>query len=434
MVNRVNHWMKNIPHDWNIIKLEEHVERITKGTTPSTYGFGFTQAGVNFIKVESIDDQGNFIPNMFSFISEKAHQKLARSQFKAGDLLVTIAGNLGRAAIVNESILPANTNQAVAIVRLSDGSLSKKYIYYYLKGFAIKKYIRMVSTTGAQPNLSLKQVGEFEIALPNLKEQTKIAEILSSVDAAIVKTEAIIEQTEIVKKGLMQQFLAKGIGHTRFKKSEIGEIPEEWEVKPLKDIGMWSGGGTPSKQNEKFWSDEGGIIWVSPKDMYNTEIRTSQDFITQEGLTSKGLRLYDKGTILFVTRSGILRNRVPIALTLEKVTINQDLKALSVNDKCLNEYVYYCLLAQNEKIKNTCVKTGTTVESIDFPSLKDYLIPVPSKKEQKEIVSIIKTYYQKVKNEQESLSVLKRAKLALMQVLLTGKVRFKVDENEVLST
>ncbi|RDV23418.1 restriction endonuclease subunit S, partial [Parageobacillus toebii] len=85
-------------------------------------------------------------------------------------------------------------------------------------------------TTGSRMRVTPSDTLSIPIPFPSINEQRKIAAILSSVDEAIEKTEAIIEQTEKVKKGLMQQLLTKGISHTRFKKTEIGEIPEEWEV------------------------------------------------------------------------------------------------------------------------------------------------------------------------------------------------------------
>lgn len=108
---------------------------------------------------------------------------LRRSQLKEGDILFSIAGTLGRVTCVKSSILPANTNQALAIIRLKEGNLN--YIQTYLKGKAISDFIKKNPTVGAQPNLSLEQVSNLEIVLPKNDEQAKIGEYFNNLDNLI---------------------------------------------------------------------------------------------------------------------------------------------------------------------------------------------------------------------------------------------------------
>lgn len=211
-----------IPLHWNFVKLEDISEKITKGTTPTTYGFEYVEDGINFIKVESIDDNGNFRPSLFNKITEEAHEKLKRSNILEGDLLISIAGNLGRVAIASSEILPANTNQAISIIRLKEKSINLDFLYYSLKGFAIEKYIKKVSTVGAQPNLSLKQVGEIELPLPNIEEQNKITAVLNSIDLKLKNEISKKRKLSKLKQGLMQQLLT---GKVRVKINENEEVP-----------------------------------------------------------------------------------------------------------------------------------------------------------------------------------------------------------------
>lgn len=319
--------------------------------------------------------------------------------------------------------------------RLNSALVDSRFYKQYFGSGLWNSEVRNIAQEGGRShgllNVGVKEFFEILVPVPSLEEQQKIASILSSVDEAIEKTEAIIEQTEKVKNGLMQQLLQKGIGHTKFKGTEIGEIPEEWEIRALGTIGSWSGGGTPSKKEPSYWSKEKQVIWVSPKDMYSNIITSSEDFITEKGLREKKLKLLPKGTILFVTRSGILRKRVPIAVAGDSLTINQDLKALQVASNIDYEFIFYALLALNDSIRTSCVKTGTTVESIDFQSLQEVLIPVPPLSEQREIVKIIGIHYKKLENEKSYLKHLHSLKKGLMQSLLTGKVRVKVEEAEV---
>ena len=153
---------------------------ITKGTTPlDKSGNG----NINFIKIENIDlCSGEIIPEMK--ISEEEHNGyLKRSQLQENDILFSIAGTLGRVSIVKSSILPANTNQALAIIRAKEGDL--RYLITVLKSNAVVEFIKKNPTVGAQPNLSLEQVGKLEIPYPSKAEQAKIGEYFDNLDHLI---------------------------------------------------------------------------------------------------------------------------------------------------------------------------------------------------------------------------------------------------------
>jgi len=197
-----------IPEEWRVVKLGEIAEKITKGTTPTTYGYTFTNEGINFIKVESIDEHGNFIKENISHISKEANQALKRSILEENDILFSIAGALGRVALVTKDILPANTNQALAIIRLKkDKHINVRYIKYFLQSQYIQRYINLISVQSAQANLSLTQVRNFNVTLPPLPEQKKIAKILMTVDKKLELLKKRKEKLERIKKGLMKDLL-----------------------------------------------------------------------------------------------------------------------------------------------------------------------------------------------------------------------------------
>lgn len=193
---------------WEVKRLGDECELVTKGTTPTSLGKSFTQAGIHFIKVESLDSGGNILQDMIAFIDETTHLLLKRSQLKENDILVSIAGALGRAAIVDKNILPANTNQALAIVRLKrESSIHQKYVFFVLGFEAIKKHIEGISAQGAQANLSLQQVSDFPIFAPPLDEQAAIADTFSDIDAEITDLEAQLDKSRAIKQGMMQKLL-----------------------------------------------------------------------------------------------------------------------------------------------------------------------------------------------------------------------------------
>lgn len=173
-------WNKFIVIDWEQRKLGDISSLITKGSTPKDKsGTG----KVNFIKVENINDFSGDIVSMSKISLEEHQGYLKRSQLQEGDILFSIAGTLGRVTSVNKAILPANTNQALSIIRLKEGNL--EYVKTCLKGNVVADFIRRNPTIGAQPNLSLEQVSNLEIEIPSEAEQEKIGLYFSNLDNLI---------------------------------------------------------------------------------------------------------------------------------------------------------------------------------------------------------------------------------------------------------
>lgn len=160
--------------------LGEICELITKGTTPTTLGFSYEERGVNFVKVESIDENGCFILEKFAHISNDCHIKLGRSILEVDDVLFSIAGAIGRLAVVKENILPANTNQALAILRLDANQALARYIFFVLQTAEAKEQYLVKKLGAAQPNVSLNSLANIKIPIPPIEVQREIVRILDS--------------------------------------------------------------------------------------------------------------------------------------------------------------------------------------------------------------------------------------------------------------
>lgn len=185
--------------EWKERKLSDITKKITKGTTPKDSSKG----NINFIKVENINPSSGSI-SVTSKISKEEHEGyLKRSQLELGDILFSIAGTLGRVTIVNDDVLPANTNQALAIIRLSEGDIN--FVATYLKGRVVEEYIRKNPTVGAQPNLSLQQVGDLIINYPNIREQEKVGAFFKHLDDTIALHQRELELLKETKKAFLQK-------------------------------------------------------------------------------------------------------------------------------------------------------------------------------------------------------------------------------------
>lgn len=157
--------------EWEMVELGSVCEPITKGTTPTTNGFQWQEAGINFIKIENINTNGTISHEKLSFINEECHESLKRSQLKENDILFSIAGTkMGITGLVDSSLIPANTNQALAIIR-SKGDFSPQFLLHYLMAVNIQTEIEKLKVGVAQFNLSLKQVNELKI--PNISSDVQ---------------------------------------------------------------------------------------------------------------------------------------------------------------------------------------------------------------------------------------------------------------------
>jgi type I restriction enzyme S subunit len=196
---------RGFQEEWEEKELGKLSSLITKGTSPLDTNGDRT---VNFVKIENISALSGEI-NTSTKITLKEHEGyLKRSQLHEDDVLFSIAGTLGRVSVVNKDILPANTNQALAIIRFKKGNI--KYVTTFLKGKAISEYLKKNPTVGAQPNLSLEQVGSLDISLPlNEEEQTQIATFFQHLDALIDLRRRKLDKLTAVKKAMLEKMFPK---------------------------------------------------------------------------------------------------------------------------------------------------------------------------------------------------------------------------------
>ena len=213
--------------DWEERKLGQYTKLITKGTTPKDKtGIG----DVNFVKVENITN-GKIYP--INKIKQNEHDNyLKRSRLEEKDILFSIAGTLGRTAIVNKSILPANTNQALAIIRGYD--FDTNFLITSLAGNVVKEYIQRNPTVGAQPNLSLEQVGNLLVNTPNAEEQQKIGAFFQSIDDTIALHQRKLDLLKEQKKGYLQKMFPKN--GAKVPELRFAGFADDWEERKVKDI------------------------------------------------------------------------------------------------------------------------------------------------------------------------------------------------------
>lgn len=204
-------FVERAEESWEKVTLKSLCNRITKGTTPTTLGKSFVDAGINFIKAESLNENGGFVKNKFSFIDESTHNLLLRSQIKKGDILFTIAGTIGRTSIVTEEILPANTNQAVAIIRVNQNLVSEVFMKYVMKSDYIQEIMEAKIVHAVQPNLSLGEISDTEICLPPKIKLNKFDSIVYPIQNKINNNNNQIQKLESLRDTLLPKLMSGSV-------------------------------------------------------------------------------------------------------------------------------------------------------------------------------------------------------------------------------
>ena len=220
-------------------RLKQVTEKITKGTTPSNIGESFTEEGIMYFRSELIG-KSKYIDKSdgLLFISNETHEKLKRSQIQKNDLLFSMAGiYLGKISLVGDEDFPANTNQAVAIIRFNSKEIDLEYVYYYMTQRWYNIYINSLTAQAAQPNINLEQIGNLKLNLPPLPTQQKIASILSAYDNLIQNYKKQIEALQTAASELYKEWFVRfrfpGWQNAKFENG----IPEGWKVVLASELG-----------------------------------------------------------------------------------------------------------------------------------------------------------------------------------------------------
>lgn len=393
---------KGFTEDWEQRKLSELVLLITKGTTPlDKSGNG----EINFIKIENIDpSSGEITPEMK--ISKKEHNGyLKRSQLQENDILFSIAGTLGRVSIVKSCVLPANTNQALAIIRTKEGDL--RYLTTVLKGNAVADFIRKNPTVGAQPNLSLEQVGNIELPYPSMAEQEKIGEYFSSLDHLITLHQRKCDETKKLKKYMLQKmFPQNGM--------EVPEIRFEgftgdWEQRKLGEIaGRTYGGGTPKTSIMEYW--DGYIPWIQSSnlmehELFNVDI---QKHITDDGLKKSAAQLVPPNSVAVVSHVGVGK----LAFMPFSYTTSQDFISLS---ELKADPVFTCYSVYKRLQNDLHIVQGSAIKGITKDDLLSKEIMLPSEAEQIKISEYFRQLDHLVTLHQQKCDKLMKIKKYMLQ-------------------
>jgi type I restriction enzyme S subunit len=362
-----------VSSNWPITTLGAITELITKGTTPTSVGFEFAEAGVNFVKVESISLDGHFIAEKFDHISAECNVALRRSQLATGDILFSIAGALGRTAKVIPEILPANTNQALAIVRLKNSpDIVPDFVLYALSPGLLRKQIEKQRGGVAQQNLSLAQLKEFKISLPSREEQLRVVAVLDEALAGLATAAANAEKNLRNARELFDSYL-NSIFAQGWKEETLGSVCENMDSRRIPVTKSYRKAGTIP-----YYGASGVVDYVN-------------DFIFDEDL-------------LLVSEDGanLLMRTYPIAFSISgKSWVNNHAHVLRFTDTTSQKFVEYYL----NSISLKPFVNGMAQPKLNQKALNSISVPFPPLKDQERVVAQLNDLSTQTERLRESYEV-----------------------------
>jgi type I restriction enzyme S subunit len=279
-------------------------------------------------------------------------------------------------------------------------------------GLDFKHFALSQKAGGTRTRLYFSRLCEWRTLLPYPAEQQKIAECLSSVDELLAAQALKVDALKTHKKGLMQQlFPREGETQPRLRFSEF-QNAGEWAVRTMGGLASFSSGGTPSKDNPKYWN--GSIPWVSASSMYDLVIERADYYVTPLAI-GNGTRIAKKGAILILVRGSMLFKRVPICIAGVDVAFNQDVKALDVEASIDTGFLLYQLSAFQARFPIN--ETGIGAGKIELEHLKGFELFIPDTHEQHRIASCLSRLDALITAETQKHEALKSLKKGLMQQL-----------------
>lgn len=412
-----------IPVDWEIKNLIDTAKDEPYSFTGGPFGSNlkessYTDSGVRIIQLQNIGD-GEFLDEYQIFTSEEKADQLKSCNVYPGDIILAkMADPVSRACIIpnfDKRYLMASDGIRLSV---NEKFYDKKFILYSINSKYFRENAEKHSSGTTRLRIGLTELKHLPLAIPLFVEQKKIAKILSTVDEAIEKTDQVIEKTKEAKKGLMQRLLTRGIGHKKFKKTEIGEIPINWVISSIGEISNIRRGASPRPIGDLSYFSNIGRGWVRISDVTSSYkyLKNTSQYLSEKGI-SKSVKVNPGDLIMSICAT------IGKAIILDSEACIHDGFVLfsDLSEKIDSEFLFYVL----QKNESYLVKKGQigSQGNLNTDIVKRTLFPLPPLPEQKRITEMISTIDAEIEKEVSYRADLERIKTGLMQVLLTGRIR-----------
>ncbi|MDC0678985.1 restriction endonuclease subunit S [Sorangium atrum] len=411
------------PEGWRTDRLGSLLDGIDAGWSPQCEGRPANDDEWGVLKVSAVTS-GVYRPTENKALPSSQVPK-PELEVHDGDLLLARANGVlelvGRTAIVRHTRPRLMLSDKILRIRPRNATADAAFLHALLSSSSARDRLTTVTGGSHMRNISQGALRDLHVCCPPLGEQRKIAAILSSVDDAIEATQAVIDQLQVVKKAMMTELLTRGLPgrHTRFKKTEIGEVPEEWHIASIGELAEFSGGKgfTP-----RDWASAGlPIIRIQ-------NLNGSKDFNYYAGQPDDDW-LVQPGTLLFAWAGSRGASFGPCIWPGPLGVLNQHIHRLAPDRRRVSKlFMYYLLRLVTEEVEKRAHGFKDTLVHLRKSELTGWPVALPPLNEQEKIVELLEAIGSRISVEQAALESLKSAKTTLAQALLTGEIRVTPDE------
>jgi type I restriction enzyme S subunit len=381
---------------------------------------------IPWVRIEDFDGKYLYESKSRRCVDTNTIEAMKLKVYPPGTVLCSCSARLGVCTIAGVDLV---SNQTFIGLVPDSSAVSSEFLFYRMLSHADDLQRLSSGTTIAY--LSREKFEEFEVLAPPLPEQQKIAAILSSVDDVVEKTRAQIDKLKDLKTGMMQELLTKGIEHTAFKDSPVGRIPEGWDCIRLGDVLDFKNG--VNKGKEAFGH---GVPIISYKNVYSGGGIDDSDLNSLVDMNERELdRFRVKFGDVFFTRTSETPDEIGFANVYlgsrDDVVFNGFVIRGRQNAKLFDpSFLKYAFQSNSVRKQMMDNSKFTTRAGISGESLSRVLIAIPDIAEQEKIANALGTIDSMISSSNEKLKSVMSLKRALMQDLLTGKVRVNVDNKE----
>ena len=396
-------WLGDVPERWRVVQFK----RLVKICNGKDY--------------KNVEDANGLYPVIGS------GGEFARASgylFKGKSVLIGRKGTIDRPLYFDGPFWTVDTMFYTEITEHVD----PKFVYYLALNFPFTFY----STNTALPSMTQEVLSANPVTFPPLQEQTAIAAFLDretgKIDALVEEQRRLIELLKEKRQAVISHAVTKGLNpHAKMKPSGIdwlGDVPEHWNIAPLRFLAQFISGGTPDKKDASYWN--GTIPWISSKDMKVDEIADAEDHITEDAVIASGLKIIPADHIVVVVRGMILAHSFPVAITLGDVTINQDLKALKCVPNLTPRFLQFVFEGITTHIVASADESAHGTKKLETEMLGQLPVLVPPVKEQTKIVADLRHKTKLLDDAsnaaQAAIDLLQEHRTALISAAVTGKI------------
>lgn len=405
-------WLGEVPEHWQSIKFK-HILFEKKKETNIDLNCG----SISFGEVVFKDDEK--IPEE----TKASYQEVLAGEFLVNPLNLNYDLKSLRTALSKIDVV---VSSGYIVLKSHDNS-NKNYLRWLLYQFDVAHMKTLGS--GVRQTINYADIGNSYFLEPTPDEQTAIANFLdretAKIDTLIVKQDRMIELLNEKRSAIISHAVTKGIDPNMNMKDSgvewLGEVPEHWVVSVLGYVSSINSGSTPDRTNQKYWN--GNIPWVKTGEVNYSDIKETEEYITDQGLQNSSLKLADEGTLLMAMYGqGVTRGRV--AILHIKATYNQACAAITFNQKLFNVYGKYFFIAAYSYIRD--FGNETSQMNLNTSIIEKMKILVPPLHEQKDIVQYLDTQTAKIDTlidkARQAIELMKERRTALISTAVTGKI------------